>query len=178
MEDGPQLDNQAPFTVQEAVQYLRAMRDRLPDFRILDAQDRKSLARAANIGISLVATATNAIDASTAVRGAFGREAEDLRGETADIIRWAQLLEEIDALRDGVAGGMTVRRHRLGGVAMQVYQVCRQLVRYKENEELLPHIDAMKRAAGFGQRRAADPVPVPVPVPVPPKPGDGLPQKP
>lgn len=152
-------ETQDPFTPQEAVQYLRVMRDRLPDFKLLDVQEKRTLARAANIGISLVASATNVIDASEPVRNAFGREAEALRGETESILRWAQVLEEVDALRNGITGGLTVRRHRIGGVALRVYQVCRQLVRYKENEDLLPHIDAMKRAAGFGQRRAAEPAP-------------------
>ena len=153
------------------MQYLRAMRERLPDFKILDQKERKALARAANIGISLVASATNAIDASDAVRNAFGREAEALRGETESILRWAQVIEEVDALRDGITGGITVRRHRIGGVALRVYQVCRQLVRYKENENLLPHIEAMKHAAGFGQRRAAEPAPATGPVTTaPPKP--------
>ena len=154
-------DNQAPFTPPEAVQYLRVMRDRLSDFKLLDAKERRAFARTSNIGISLVSSATNALDASSAVRNAFGRETEAMRAETENILRWEQVLEELDALRDGIAGGLTVRRHRLGGLALQVYQVCRQLVRYKENEDLLPHIDAMKRAAGFGQRRAAEPAPVP-----------------
>jgi len=170
-------ENQVPFTPQEAVQYLRVMRDRLPDFKLLDTRERRALARAANIGISLVTSATNVIDASAVVRNAFGREAEVLRAETESIVRWAPVLEEIDALRDGVAGGMTVRRHRLGGIALRVYQVCRQLVRYKENEELLPHIDAMKRAAGFGQRRAAETAP-PKPGDPPKPPGSGSPPKP
>lgn len=147
-------DTQVPFTAEEAVQYVRAMRDRVPDFRFMESAEKRKLARAANIGISLVSSATNAIDASVALRGAFERDAESLRTETESLLRWSQVLEEIDALRSGIVGSVTFRRHRVGGVALRVYQVSRQLSRYKENADLLPHIEAMKRAAGFGQRRA------------------------
>ena len=71
--------------------------------------------RAANVGISLVGSATNAIDGSSALHGAFGREAPDLRDEAESILRWAQVIEETDAVRSGVVGAITVRRHRLGG---------------------------------------------------------------
>lgn len=164
-------EDQAHFTADEAVLYLRAMRTRVPDFTFMEVADKRALVRAANIGISLVNSATNATDASAAVRAAFGREAADLRDEAENVLRWAQVLEEIDALRSGVVGAMTIRRHRLGGMALQIYQVCRQLVRYKENEDLLPHIEAMKRAAGFGQRRAPETPPAPGAPPKTPAPG-------
>jgi hypothetical protein len=160
-------ETKVPFTPEEAVQYLHVMRDRIPDFILMEASEKRKLTRAANIGISLVNSATNAIDTSAPLRGAFGQEADGLRVETESILRWAQVLEEIDALRSGVVGAMTVRRHRVGGVALRVYQVSRQLTRYKENAELLPHIAAMRRAAGFGQRRAAEPQ---QPQPVDPQP--------
>ena len=166
-------ENQVPFTTEEAVQYLRAMRDRVPDFTLMEVSERRKLTRAANIGVSLVNSATNAIDTSAALRGAFGTEADGMRVETESILRWVQVLEELDALRSGVIGGMTVRRHRVGGLALRVYQVSRQLTRYKENPELLPHIDAMRRAAGFGRRRPAEAEPQPTsggPQPQPPLP--------
>jgi hypothetical protein len=125
----------------------------------LETAEKRMLARAANIGVSLVSSATNAIDDSTSLQGAFGSEAEGMRDETESILRWKQVLEEVDALRSGIVGGMTIRRHRVGGVALRVYKVSRQLALYKQNADLLPHIDAMKRAASFGRRRvaAADP---------------------
>jgi hypothetical protein len=146
------------WTPDEAVQYVRAMRDRIPDFTFLEAEEKRKLSRAANIGLSLVNSATNAIDGSAALRGAFGKEAPPLRAEIESIVRWQQVLAELDAVRDGIRGAMTVRRHRVGGVALQVYQVSLQLTRYKENPELLPHIETMKRAAAaaFRQRRVGD----------------------
>lgn len=153
-------DTQGPFTPEEAVQYLSAMRARIPDFQFIEPREKRKLVRAANIGISLVSSATNAIDGSPALRGAFERDAESLRTETESLLRWSQVLEEIDALRSGIVGSITFRRHRVGGVALRVYQVSRQLSRYKENADLLPHIEAMKRAAGFGRRRAVAETPV------------------
>jgi hypothetical protein len=60
----------------EAVQLIRALRDRVPEFMLMDIPDKRQLVRAANIGVGLVHASINAIDASAALRGAFGREAE------------------------------------------------------------------------------------------------------
>jgi hypothetical protein len=163
------MSDQVPFTVEEAVQHLRVLRERIPDFKLMEVSEKRKLVRAANVGISLVTSATNAIDGIPALQGAFGREAPELRDEAESILRWAQVIEEVDAVRSGIVGAITVRRHRLGGVALRVYQVSRQLARYQENADLLPHIDAMKRAGGFGLRRAAETPPVPV-APVQPQP--------
>jgi hypothetical protein len=80
-----------------------------------------------------------------------------------------QVIDEIDAFRLGVSGSITVRRHRVGSTAPKTYQVSQQLTRYKENANLLPHIDAMKRAAKFPKRRPqapTDPAPAPSSAPV------------
>ena len=53
-------------------------------------------------------------------------------------------------------------------------QVSRQLTLDKEHAELLPHVDAMRRALKFGKRRpqpqqpGAQPVPTPAPADQPP----------
>ncbi|MGZ5441680.1 MAG: hypothetical protein ACXW5U_26015 [Thermoanaerobaculia bacterium] len=169
-------ENQTTFiTPEEAVQVIRALRERIPEFTQMDTPEKRQLVRSANIGVGLVHASINAIDASALLRGAVGRDAEELRGETESIGRWSQVLDEHEALRRGIIGAMTIRRHRLGAIALRVYNISQQLARYKENAELLPHIAAMKRAAGFGARRAAKLQGAPAAPPPVPKPQPGSP---
>ena len=161
----PDVPN-SPLTPEEAVQILQAMRTRVPDFALLSVADAQSLARAAAVDIRFVHEAINAIAASPNLRDALGRTAEELRQSLELTDRWSQVVVELDKLRDGVLGAMRVRRHRIGGIALQAYQMSRQLARYRENATLLPHIDAMRRASRFVRSRPAAPEPTPEPTPV------------
>ena len=158
----PDVPN-SPITPEEAVQVLQALRMRVPDFTLLSVAGAQSLARAAAVDIRFVHEAINAIAASPNLRGALGRSAEELRQSLELTDRWSQVVVELDKLRVGVDGAMRVRRHRIGGIALQAYQMSRQLARYRENATLLPHIDAMRRASRFGRSRGAAPEPAPAP---------------
>jgi len=149
--------NSVPMSPEEVVQQLRALRDQIPDFVLMPPSVGKPLSRAASVTIEFVHAAINALAASLRLRSALGRDAEALRVETELTARWSQVVDELDALRLGIVGAMRVRRHRVGTVALRVYQVSRNLVLDKENADLLPHIDAMRRAAKFGKRRAPAP---------------------
>ena len=154
------------ITPEEVVRQLRALREQVPDFTLMSNEERKPLLRAAAVDIQLVHESINAIAASTPLEQALGRSAESLRLETELAGRWSQVLVEIDAFRLGVSGAITISRHRVGSTALKAYQVSRQLSRYKENANLLPHIDAMRRVAKF-PARAAQPQPEPAPGPQP-----------
>lgn len=161
-----------PVTPEEVVRQLRALRELIPDFVLLPASEVQLLTRAASVDIEFVHAAINAVGASENLRVALGSDAEVLRSETELTARWSQVLDEIDALRSGVIHALRVRRHRVGGKAFQVYQVSRHLARYGENADLLPHIEAMRRAARRFRRRTAPAQPAqPQPEPQPdPKP--------
>ena len=159
------------LTPEEAVQVLQAMRTRVPDFALLSIADSQALSPAAAVDIRFVHEAINAIAASPNLRDALGRNAEELRQSLELTDRWSQVVVELDKLRVGVLGSMKVRRHRVGGIALQVYQMSRQLARYRENATLLPHIDAMRRTARFTTRtRAATPTSTPPEVQPAPEP--------
>jgi len=153
-----------PLTPEEIVRQLRALREHVPDFTLLSGNDRRPLVRASVVSEELIHASINAIAASPPLRNALERDAETLRSEAELIGRWSEVVDELEAFRLGVTGSIRVRRHRLGGIALRVRQIGRQLVRYKENANLLPHLDAMKRAAK-GMRR---------PTPAPPQPVDPL----
>lgn len=174
-----------PLTPEEVVQQLRALRDQISGFVLLTQEDVQQLAPAATVEIAFLHAAINAIAASQALRDALGRDAEELRQSVELAGRWSQVADELEALRLGITGAIMVRRHRVGAKALQAYQVSRQLARYKENANLLPHIDAMARAAKFTRRRTAQPqskpapapTPAPMPTPAPqPEPGPSKPK--
>jgi hypothetical protein len=156
-------DVPSPFTPEEAVQVLQAMRTRVPDFALLSIAESQTLSPAAAVDVRFVHEAINAIAASANLRDALGRNAEELRQSLELTDRWSQVAVELDKLRVGVLGAMKVRRHRIGATALQVYQLSRQLARYRENATLLPHIDAMRRASRFTRARPAAPLAQPEP---------------
>ena len=151
------------ITPEEVVRQLRALREQVPDFVLMTSEELRPYVRTATAGVELVHEAINAIDASPKLAQTLDRSPESLRAEAEIAARWVQVLVEIDAFRLGVSCAITMRRHRVGSVALKTYQVSRQLTRYKENADLLPHIDAMRRAVAKFRKRHPQPGPAPEP---------------
>jgi hypothetical protein len=145
-----------PITPEEVVRQLRALREQIPDFALKPPAETRPLVRAANVTLAFVHACINAIAAVPALASALGITAEFLRGETELLDRWSAVVDELNAMTQGVLISIRTRRHRVGGTALRGYQVSRHLARYSENEALLPHIDAMKRASKFPRRRTAE----------------------
>lgn len=141
---------------EEIVQQLRALRELIPDFVLMPPDQAMPLTRAASVTHEFVHAAINALKASPALNAALGRDAEALRVETELTARWSEVVDELEAIRLGVSGAIRVRRHRVGTAALRAYQVGRHLARDRENAALLPHVDAMRRAAKFGRHRVTD----------------------
>jgi hypothetical protein len=146
---------ETPITPEEVVRQLRVLREQIPDFTLKPPAETRPLVRAANVTMAFVHACINAIAGHPALASALGFTAEALRGESELLDRWSAVLDELNAITQGVQIAIRQRRHRVGGTALRAYQVSRQLVRYSENQTLLPHIDAMKRASKFPRRRTA-----------------------
>jgi len=144
----------SPITPEEVVRQLRALRELIPDFTLQSREEIRPLVSAASVDPELIHESINAIAASPQLQNALGRDAESLRGEHELLGRWSEVVVEVDAFRRGVKGAIRVRGHRLGGTVLQARLMSRQLVRYRENANLLPHLDAMNRAARAAKRRA------------------------
>jgi hypothetical protein len=165
------LDGTEPFPPEQIVEQLRVLRTHIPDFGPLAIAEAMSLQRAAHVDDDLVQAATNTVGASKFVASALGKTADDLRVERDDVARWSAVEHELETLLKGVVSANLTRRHRLGLASLQAYLITRQLVRQEVHADLLPHVEAMRRANKFGRRRTAPEVakaPVLVP-PVPPK---------
>ena len=145
----------SPITPEEVVRQLRALREQIPDFALMSSEEARPLAAAARVDPEVIHESINAIAVSPQLQTALNRDAQSLRGEHELINRWSEAVVEVDAFRRGLLGAIRVRRHRLGGTALKARQMIRQLVRYRENAYLLPHLDAMNRAVRAAKRRAA-----------------------
>ena len=153
------------LTPEDALQAIRELRSRIPDFALLTPAEVRQLTPAAALDPAYVHAGINAIDSSTPLRDALVIEAQELRQAVDLDSRWGQVITELNALILGISGGMTIRRHRVGGKTLQAYQVGRQLARYKENADLLPHLAAMRRARVASRNRTSTTTPAAEPLP-------------
>lgn len=146
-------------TPEEVVRQLRALREQIPEFVLMQRADTVSLVRVAHIDPAFIQTTINAVGASPPLQSLVGQSPEELQQETEIVARWSAVLDELDALRNGMNAALTVRRHRIGLTALQTYKVSQQLVRKKEHASLLPHVEAMRRRGKFlgGRRRVDEP---------------------
>jgi hypothetical protein len=148
-----EAEGTVPLTPEQIVEQLRILRQHIPDFGPLSPADALSRRRAANVHVELVKGAINSVGASAFLEGAIGKDADALRAENADESRWSAVEDELATMHKGVASANLSRRYRLGITALQTYAIARQLVRQDEHADLLPHVEAMKRASKFGRRR-------------------------
>jgi hypothetical protein len=158
-----------PITPVELIDLLRTARARIPGYQQLPTLSAASLRSLAHVDPDFMQASFNAIDASIPMQSALTRTGDDLRQELDDSGRWTQVEDELSSMLQGVASANLDRRHRLGLVALQAYSIARQLVRQKDNSDLLPHVAAMKRLNRFGKKRrvASAPQPAPAPEPTP-----------
>lgn len=161
--------NEAPpadmMTPEEMVAQLRAIREHVPEYTQLAMPDARAIRRVAHVNPELVQAAINSLGASDGVQNLLGSTAADVQHDVEDAAHWTAVEDELSALLKGVAAANLTRRHRIGLITLQTYNICRQLVRKKENANLLPYVEVMKRLNKFGRKRGkTSPQPVPAPV--------------
>jgi hypothetical protein len=154
------------------VEQLRALRLQIPDYHQLQVTDARSLRRVAHVAGDFIQATINTAGASPQVQTVLGKTPAELRQEDGDAGRWTAVEDELRAMLKGVAAANLTRRHRIGLTALQTYGIARQLVRQKENANLLPHVQEMKRLNTFGRSRRKTPPPAPAesspgPLPIP-----------
>ena len=151
------------LTPEQIVEELRAIRNRIPEFVQLPNQRVKDqIRRTASVNVQFAREAISSIGASAIVQDAVRNTPEELHAADDEIGRWAAVESELHALLRGVTAANLVRRQRLGRVALQAYNISRELVKQEEHAELRPYVERMKRLPKFGRRRrAAGPEPGP-----------------
>ena len=135
------------------IEMLQRLESQVPDFAHLTNAQIIAFRRAATLRPEWIETAVNAVGASEAVAGSIGSTYEELRQEIGDVPRWEEVEQALRAFLKGVASANLVRRHRIGLKALQVYGICRQLVRQPEHAQLLPYVEKMKEMNKLGRRK-------------------------
>ncbi|HUP62500.1 MAG TPA: hypothetical protein VNA69_19000 [Thermoanaerobaculia bacterium] len=166
-------DGQEPLTPEQIVEQLRMLREHVPDFGPLSVPDAASLRRTAHVDADFTQEAINTLGASPSVAGALRVKAEAVAAERDAVSRWSAVEAELRAMLQGVAAANLSRRHRVGLTTLQTYSIARQLMRSRDNADLMPHVAAMRRVNKFGRRRRNAPQPV---APAPPAPPLVVPQ--
>ena len=157
------------LTPEQVVEQLRVMQQQIPEFvQLSDTREIKRFRRLARLDPEFAEEGIGVVGASPVVQEAIGNTPEELHQAEDEIGRWAVVESELRAMFRGVAAANLVRRHRVGLVLLQAYNVSRQLVRQEEHAHLVPHVQRMSQVRKFGRRRrtkAANPQPQPSPQP-------------
>jgi hypothetical protein len=159
------------LTPEQVVEQLRVMQQQIPEFvQLSDTREIKRFRRLARLDPEFAEEGIGVVGASPVVQEAIGNTPEELHQAEDEIARWAVAEGELRTMLQGVAAANLVRRHRVGLVLLQAYNVSRQLVRQEEHAHLVPHVQRMSQVRKFGRRRrtkAANPQPQPQPSPQP-----------
>ena len=152
----------------EAVQMLRAMRDRIP---IPEASRIPHVKfNLGGVDPQFVNASINAIGAVDAVQTAVGRTDEDVRQEVDTASRWTAFTDELRTMLAAATQADHVRRQSVNLAALQTYNICKQLARDKTRApQVAAHLQEMKRLNKLGRTKSS-PKTQPEPTPVPPSP--------
>jgi hypothetical protein len=146
------------FTAEEALEQVRILRARIPDFvQLPNDRATRNLRRKSRLNPEFAHGAFGALGASETVQSAIGNTPEELFQAEEESTRWGIVEGELSALLSGVAAGNVVRRERIAEVALQAYNVSTQLVKQEAHSDLLPHVARMKRLPKYGTRRRGKP---------------------
>jgi len=170
-------DGATPLTPEQIVEQLRVLRQHVPDFGPLSVSEATALRTTAKIHPEFALASINTIGASATIAQAVDADAPSLVAERAEADRWSAVEDELQTMLKGVSAAILARRYRIGLASLQAYSIARQLVRKKENADLLPHVENMRRTNRLGRRKAATPAapqaptspttPAPTPTPAP-----------
>lgn len=166
-------ENPSPPTTKlepEAVlEQLRTMQSQIDGISALSAEQRKiSRRRAARQSGPVIAASMDVISTSGAVATAVGQPVDEVLQLQQDEARWNLVAGELRKFLRGIEGANLLRREQVALIASQAYSVGTQLVRNPVNQDLVPHVEEIKRLKSVTRRKKATPAPqTPSPTPTP-----------
>jgi len=144
-----------PLTPEQIVEQLRVLRQHVPDFGPLSVPAATALRTTAQVHPEFALASINTIGASAVIAQAVASDATLLLDERKEADRWSAVEAELRTMLKGVSSALLARRYRVGLASLQAYSIARQLVRKKENADLLPHVENMRRTNRLGRKKAA-----------------------
>ena len=130
------------------VEGLRYLRQHIPGFTHLSAEEKRAHSRVANLDPEFLEHGLHTAVAWQETKGLTGRSGEELREEQEEIRRWDQAIVELRAFTDGIEASNTMRKHRLGRAILLIYRTLGMRLRgpLAWDTHMRPYYDNMKRA--------------------------------
>ncbi|HYI08558.1 MAG TPA: hypothetical protein VEK57_05780 [Thermoanaerobaculia bacterium] len=151
------------LTPEQFIEQLQTMQEQIPLFTQLRAEESRAMNGRVNVNPRFVQAAINVISKVPLVQELLGQNSDTLKNGNDELVRWAKAGDELQVTQQGIGAANRLRRQTLGLVALQTYQILRQLARSGEYSELLPYIAEMKRHLRTSRTRKpveGDPKPV------------------
>ena len=157
----------APEAVFEQLRTLQSQVEGLS--ALTSAQRKTSRGRADRQPAPVIAASMDVIISSDTVAQAVGQPVDHILQLKDDEARWALVAGELRKFLAGVEGANLLRREQLALIASQAYSVGTQLVRNPANQDLVPHVEEIKRLKSLTGRKKSTHAPQP-PTPTTPAP--------
>ncbi|HEX3580588.1 MAG TPA: hypothetical protein VH087_02420 [Thermoanaerobaculia bacterium] len=164
--ESPQTET--PFTPQEVVDQLRAIRARIADVTPLTAAQREAVRGLTRIVTNEILQASiTAIASAGLVQQAVGQQPDDVRALYDESNRWNEAEGELRTILNGIAGANLIRRQRLALIIKQAYGVSAQLANDPVHAQLVPQVEEIKRLKRLarGKKKSAQNPQQPSPTP-------------
>ena len=159
------------------IEQLRTMQSQIDGLSALTSAQRKvSRDRVSRQPVPIIAASMDVIISSDTVAQAVGQPVDEVLQLQQDEARWNLVAGELRKFLKGVEGGNLLRRERLALIASQAYSVGTQLVRNPANQDLVPHVEEVKRLKSVTRRKKATPAPQPQTPPQTPSPAPATPR--
>lgn len=133
-------------TPEEVIQQLRDVRSQIEeDLAPMTSDQRRNLRDRTKHSPETISAAVSAIDLSANISAAIGLSSDQVKALMILLTRWVAVESDVRALLNGVSSANLKRRHRLDMIADHVFAVTKQLVRWPENDHLIPIYEEMSR---------------------------------
>ena len=168
-EANPQTTHTA--TVQQRIDEIRAMRQKIPNFTIPESKRAKrAIASVAALPPAFIERAAVAITNSASLVRAGATDPDRIRDLMSYSDAYEALADELEAMASFVRHSVATARNEAGREALMTYAVAQRLAKLPATADLAPYVADMRIALGKHTRKTkAQPAPTPTtPVPAPP----------
>lgn len=168
-ETNPQTIHTA--TVQERINEIRAMRQKIPNFTIPESiRAKRQIITVASLPPAFIERAAVAITNSASLVRSGAVDPERIRDLMSYADAYEALADELEAMASFVRHSTATARNEAGREALTTYALAQRLAKLLATADLAPYVADMRNALGKRVRKTkAQPAPTPpTPVPVPP----------
>lgn len=132
---------------------IKAILARLPEHRSLSGAEIQSMSKVTSVDLAAVRMAIEMLGVFPALSAALGRDAAEVHHDAADVREWESALTDAAALHHSIESLVRIQRHRLGLLTLQVYNVSRQLLRGRNDDQLAVYVESMQEKMKLKRRK-------------------------